>query len=173
MEFKILGSIIVILVFSIYGFYLSYKIIYRQNDLLEMKRAILILTSEMRFLSTSIIDAIEHIENSVDYPIKNLFSYFKFLLLKNDGDSIDKLWEKALYSELKSSFFNKNDLEKFKIIGKSICNYDKDFNISSFNLINEYIDQSINEINLDKKQNLKMYQSLSVLFGIMIVILLV
>lgn len=173
MIFKIIGSLLIISVFTIYGFYLSYRIIYRQNDLLEMKRAILILSSEMRFLSTSIVDAITHIENSIDPPIKNLFSYFKFLLEKNEGDSIEIIWEKALASELKNSFFSKNDLGKFKIIGKSICNYDKDFNLSSLRLVNDYIDQSIAEINLDKRQYLKMYQSLSILLSIMIVIILI
>lgn len=173
MEFKILGGGIIISVFAIVGFYLSYKIIYRQNDLLEMKRAILILSSEIKFLSTSIIDAIQHIEKTANEPVRNVFSYFRLLLEQNSGENIEELWEKALETELKTSYFTKNDLDKFKIIGSSICNYDKEFNLSSFSLVTDYIDQSIDEINSEKNQNLKMYQSLSVLLGVMVVILLV
>ena len=67
MYLKIFSSIIILIGFSIIGFYYSYKPIYRKNDLLEMKRALLSLSSEINFFS-SITEAILNIEKNLDKP---------------------------------------------------------------------------------------------------------
>ena len=68
---------------------------------------------------------------------------------------------------------SKEDEEEMKIIGKSLSSIDKDFNIEAINMITEYIDTKMEDIEKEKNKNTKMYQSLGVLSGLMIVILLI
>ena len=172
MTIKIIGATIVFIFFSIIGFYYSYKPLYRKNDLLEIKKAILILNSEIKFLSTSIIEATYKIENLVENPIKNVFVYFRSLIEIYDGKSIEEIWIRAVDNALVKSYLNSEDIKNFKSIGKYICSYDKELSLNGFNLILSYIDNAILQIENQSNKHIKMYQSLGVLTGLIIIILL-
>ncbi len=73
----------------------------------------------------------------------------------------------------KNTYLIKEDIEKFKIIGKSIVSYDKELNLNGLNIILDYIDTSIKEIENDKLKNMKMYQSVGILGSLALIILLI
>ena len=79
MYLKIIACIIILIGFSIIGIYYAYKPIYRKNDLLEMKRALLSLSSEITFFS-NINEAILNIEKNLEKPIGNIFKRFIFII---------------------------------------------------------------------------------------------
>lgn len=169
---KILGILFILFGFSFFGFYYSYKPIYRKNDLLEIKRAILALSSEISFLS-SIDEAILNIEKNLDEPIREIFIKFRKNIKEKRGEELFLLWSDAIEKGSKKTYFTKEDKDKLNIIGKTIGNYDRNMNLNGLNLVVEYIDTNIKEIELEKFKNMKMYQSLGVLSGIALVILLI
>ncbi|MDE6182200.1 MAG: stage III sporulation protein AB [Eubacteriales bacterium] len=170
---KIIGIILILLAGTSFGMYYSFKPIYRKNDLLEMKRAILILNSEIKFLSTSIKEALLAIENSIALPIKNIFFNFRQNIEKRRGEELYLIWEESLQKSSKNTYFIKEDIEKFKMIGKSIGSYDKELNLNSLNIILDYIDTSIKDIENEKLKNMKMYQSVGILGSLALIILLI
>lgn len=170
---KILGIIFILISGTSFGFYYSFKPIYRKSDLLEMKRAILILNSEIKFLSTSIKEALNSIEKSITGPISNIFSIFKKEIDQRRGEELYLIWEDSLEKSVKNTYFIKEDVEKFKLIGKSIGSYDKELNINGLNIILDYIDLSISEIEKEKLKNIKMYQSIGILGSLALIILLI
>lgn len=170
---KIIGMILIILGGTSFGMYYSFKPIYRKNDLVEMKRAILILNSEIKFLSTNIKEALISIENSVALPIKDIFFKFRQNIEKRRGEELYLIWADSLEEATKNTYLIKEDIEKFKIIGKSIANYDKELNLNSLNIILDYIDVAIKEIEDYKLKNMKMYQSVGILGSLALIILLI
>lgn len=172
MYLKIFSSIIILIGFSTIGFYYSYKPIYRKNDLLEMKRALLSLSSEINFFS-SITEAILNIEKNLDKPIKNIFVKFRENMEKRRGEELLILWEEAIKTGSYETYFTKEDIENINLVGKIIGSLDREFNIEGINLIIEYINTTIKNIENEKSKNFKMYQSLGILSGLMIIILLI
>lgn len=172
MYIKIFASILILGGFSSIGFYYSFKPVYRRNDLIALKRAILSLVCEMRFLS-NIKEAIQNIEPSLEKPIKNIFSTFYKNIEKRRGEDLYILWEDAVNTHIKNTYFSLEDKEQLKLIGKSLSSIDKDFNIEGLNIVISYIDDKIKGIEEEKRKNTKMYQSLGVLSGLMMIILLI
>ncbi len=172
MYIKILACLLVVGGFTSIGFYYSLRPKYRKNDLLSLKRALHLLVSEMKFLS-SIKEAIKNIEDNIEEPIKAIFKTFYENMENRLGEDVQILWEDALRENIKKTYLQKEDEEEMKIIGKSLSSIDKDFNIEAINMITEYIDTKMEDIEKEKNKNTKMYQSLGVLSGLMIVILLI
>lgn len=170
---KIIGIILIFLSGTSFGLYYSFKPIFRKNDLLEMKRALLILNSEIKFLSTSIKEALKSIENSVSSPIKDIFFKFRNNLDEKRGESLYSIWEETLKNTIKNTYLTKEDENKFKLIGKTLGNYDKELNLNNLNIIFEYIDTSLKEIEKEKLKNMKMYQSVGILGSLALIILLI
>lgn len=172
MYIKILLSIVILIIFGVLGFYMSYKPNFRKNDLLELKRAIFMLMSEIKFLS-SLSEALYNIENNVEYPVKNIFTNFKENISKYRGESLYNIWEKSFISGSKCTYLNEEDKKKFLIIGKVIGSLDKNFNIEGLTMVTNYIDATVHKIELHQCKNMKMYQSLGIFMGLIIVIVLI
>lgn len=170
---KIIGIILIFLSGTSIGMYYAFKPIYRKNDLFEMKRALLILNSEIKFLSTGIKEALVSIQNSISSPIKDIFLKFQKDIDEKRGEELHLIWENSLKNTVSNTYLTKNDIEKFKIIGKSIINYDKELNLNGLNIILDYIDTSIKEIENDKLKNMKMYQGVGILGSLALIILLI
>lgn len=170
---KILGIILIFLSGTSFGLYHSFKPIFRKNDLIEMKRALLILNSEIKFLSAGIKEALKSIENNVNSPIKEIFSNFKINLEKKTGESISIIWEESLKNNIKNTYLTKEDEHKFRLIGKNLGSYDKELNLNNLEIIFNYIDTALKDIETEKLKNMKMYQSVGILGSLALIILLI
>ena len=172
MYLKIIACICILIGFSMFGIYYAYKPIYRKNDLLEMKRALLSLSSEIVFFS-NINEAILSIEKSLDKPIRNIFVKFRENLEEKRGEELSYLWEDALKNGCYETYFAKEDIENINMIGKIIGSLDVNFNVEGINIVIDYINSTISMLDEEKNKTFKMYQSLGVLSGLMLIILLV
>lgn len=172
MYLKIVSSIVVLCGFSFLGFYYAYKPLYRKNDLCELKRGLLSLVSEIKFLS-NLNEAILNIEKNLNNPIKTLFTNFRQNIQQKRGENLSTLWQDALNKSKNQTYFTKEDIENINVVGKIIGSLDKDFSIDALNIVIQYIDGTIKIIDKEKTKTFKMYQSLGVLSGLMIVILLI
>lgn len=172
MYLKIFSSIIILIGFSIVGFYYSYKPVYRKNDLLEMKRGLLSLSSEIIFFS-SITEAIFSVEKTLAKPIKNIFIKFRENIEKRRGEELFLLWEDALKDGSYETYFTKEDIEHISTVGKVIGTFDRQLNIEGISIVIEYINSTIKNIENEKNKSLRLYQSLGVLSGLMIIVLLI
>ncbi len=169
---EILGIIIVIFTGTLVGFYYSFKPIYRKNDLLEMKRAILILNSEIKFLNMALNEILISIEKALEKPVKDIFTNFKINIEQKKGEDLYIIWQESL-QQANFTYFTKQDIEKFFLIGKSIGFYDKELNYNNLNLILNYIEEEIKSLEEYKNKNSKMFQSLGILGSLALVILLI
>lgn len=171
MYLKLISSVGIIFCTCFLGFYYSYKPFYRKKDILEMKRAIICLVSEIKLYS-NLKEAIFNIQKNINCPIKIFFENFLYNLENKKGEELYILWEDAINNSEKH-FFTNADIENFKMLGKIISNIDIDLNLDSIKIIIDYIDNEIKNIENEKMKLCKMYQSLGVLSGLMIIILLI
>lgn len=169
---KIIGCVFVIVGFYLIGIYYSYIPYFRKDDLLEVKRAILCLASEINY-SSSMIEAIINIENKSNNNIRLLFENFRTNLETKRGEELCNLWIDAVEMSSKKTYFNKEDINKLYLVGKVIGCFDRNFSIEGLSMITDYIDSSVNLIIENQARNMRMCQSVWLLSGIGLVIILI
>ena len=58
------------------GIYYSFKTDYRINDLIEMKKALILLISEIEFNLSPLAEAMKNISYKIDIPVSKIFFEF-------------------------------------------------------------------------------------------------
>ncbi len=168
---KIACSGIILMGFSILGTYHSYKPAYRKNDLIEMKRAILNLISEINMMS-SIEEAVNNTQKNMNSDIEPIFKTFGENIVKDRGDNLVDIWRNALDKSCSKTYFEQEDIDKLYLIGNALGNFDKEFSVDSLNIVIDYIDLKVVELEEELTQNMRTYQSIGVLSGLAIIVVL-
>ncbi len=172
MLLKIIGIALVMVSTILGGLYYGSLNTYKINDLSEMKRALSILQSEIEFCLNPLPLALKNISNRIKQPLSNFFSQLVKNIQSAKNESISTLWEATVMNCLCNSYYDTEDLEQFISLGKTLGYLDKSMQNNSIRLTTEYIDQKISALSEGRLRNKKMFQSLGVLGGVLIVIVL-
>ena len=168
---RVLGVLLTLAASTVFGVYMASLGTFRRQDLLEFKKAFLILKSEIEYVAAPLPDAMANIAARVAEPIAQLFEDFAVTLRQNpDGESAYKLWLSAIETHRKATFLNEEDWEVIKSFGKTLGYLDKQMQVESINLANDYIDNQVTELQESSVKNQKMYKSLGVVGGLLLVV---
>ena len=165
MIIRLLGMIFIMSSSTILGFYYSANESYRINDLRQMKKAFLILRSEIEYTLSPIKEAIESISNKIDKPVCEIFKEFKDYLEKSPRSGCDNLWEKSIINNKKRCFFAEEDIHMFLSFGKIAGGMDKKLQLGTIDMIIAFIEEKIEEAKIKSVKNKKLYRSLGILAG--------
>lgn len=171
MILKILGGIFIMGSSFVLGMYYSFKTDYRINDLLEMKKALIMLISEIEFNLSPLGEAVKNISFKVNIPVSKIFSEFSEELEKKDCSASEK-WKKVLNKNFDLSYFNDEDIENLISFGQSLGYLDRQQQINNIKITLEYIENKVSELMEKSKINKKMCRSLGVFGGAAVMIIL-
>jgi stage III sporulation protein AB len=155
------------------GLYYSNMDGYRISDLLEMKRALSILQSEIEYTETPLAEASLNISQRTRGSVSLLFERLSKLIETNKFDSIYDIWESACLPFFKEVYLSKRDTEQLLTFGNTLGYLDSNMQLKSISQILNYIDEQVAEINAVKAKNKKMYSSAGFLAGALIVVILI
>ncbi len=96
MIIKIAGIVFVMLATTFMGFYYAGKDIFRIKDLLEMKKALNILKSEIEYSLTPLPEAMNNISQKIDGDVGKIFKAFYEEAEKSKKSGIYEIWLKAI-----------------------------------------------------------------------------
>jgi len=168
-----LGIILIMASTGLIGLYYSNIDGYRISDLLEMKRAISILQSEIEFTGTPLSEAAANVALRTKGSVSRIFERLSGLIETNKQDSISAIWESAYSPAAAEAYFSKKDSEQFMEFGNALGYLDGNMQIKNITLLLDYIDSQIDELNECKAKNRKMYRSVGFLTGLLIVVVLI
>ncbi len=153
------------------GIYYSFKTDYRINDLIEMKKALILLISEIEFNLSPLAEAMKNISYKIDIPVSKIFFEFSEELEKKECSAGEK-WENILNKNSKFSYFNNEDIENFISFGHSLGYLDKQQQNNNIKITLEYIENKVSELLEKSKVNKKMCRSLGIFGGAAVMIIL-
>jgi len=171
--FKGLAYIVIFLSCSYIGFYYGEIYKKRSKQLNNVLKATLFLNNEVIYANTPMPEALKYISFKVDSPIKDILIKVSEKLLLGESNSIYESFKEE-YEKMSSEFhLYKEDLRIIKdflnSLGETgVYGQDKLFNLTIENL--KINCGSAEEI---AKKNVKMYRSLGICIGAMIVIFLI
>lgn len=162
----------------IYGFYYSYRDLYRYTDLREFYKAFNIFKNEIDYSYRTISQSFLSISTKVNEPVSIIFN-----TLANDvaldstknnniDASFEEVFENSIKSTIKSTFLNDRDMAELLDLSKTINHLDTNAILSSINIYLLYLENELLELEKTKTKNQKTYQSLTILSTILVIIIL-
>ena len=145
-----------IFIFSFFiGKYMSKQYIDRLAELEEIKKALNIFKSKIKFTYEPIPEIFKEISNNFSEHIEEIFKN-SVIKMKNNSASI--AWCESI--EESNTSMNKEDKEVLKGLSKLLGKTDINGQISEIKLVSNFLDTQIQIAQKEKEKNEKMYKTL-------------
>lgn len=171
MILKIAGMVFVFGTSVLAGLYYGNLDGFRIGDLMEMKKALSILHSEIEFAHTPLSEALANIGQRTSKPIAGMFLMLEELLHVERGATISVLWERCVRAFAGQTYFNKEDIEQMVSFGKTLGYLDKGMQLTNISITTDYINEKTAQLNENRFKNKRMFQSLGFLGGLLVIVI--
>ena len=152
---------------TLIGRFLSKKYVYRLNELEEMKNALNIFESKIRFTYEPIPEIFGEISKNSSSNISNIFKKAKEKMKEKNAS---QAWEETI--DESDCNFSKEDKQVLKTLSKLLGQTDSEGQISQIKITQNFLNTQIKEDKEEKKKNEKLYSKLGTTIGLAIVIIL-
>lgn len=157
------------------GIGLLYSSMYnkRVDDLIEFKKSLVLMRNEIKFSRTPLIEAFESVARKLKSNVSEFYIAIIELLKQNVNQTMEQLDDLSIKKLLANTYFNEKD--KLSIIHfiKSLGLMDKETQLNHINLQIEELKVTIDQAQNDAKKNSKLYRTLGVLVGIMVIVIFI
>ncbi len=152
---------------TLIGKFLSKKYVYRLEELEEMKNALNILKTKIKFTYEPIPEVFEEIAKNTNENISQIFTLAKEKMQKESASSA---WEKSIDEVV----CNMKDEDKriLKTLSKLLGQTDTEGQISQIEITESFLESQIKEAIILRQKNEKLYTRLGTIMGLTIVIVL-
>ena len=154
------------------GLYYAAKEGFRVQDLLEFKKALLILSSEIEYMRSPLAVACANIAKRTDFGAQRLFEHFSNALSSGEGETAYQLWITSMEVTKEKAFLAQEDWAVIEGFGKTLGYLDKHMQQNAITYAVSYIDEKAATIQAQSDKNKRMYRSLGVIGGLLITIIL-
>lgn len=153
---KITGLVTLALAFSVLGILLSSKYKNRVKDLKELKKAINIFETKIKFTYEPVPEIFNQISKTSNENIGNVFKVASIKMKKNNNATI--AWNEAL--EQVYTNMNKEDIEVAKELGKMLGKTSIEGQLNQIELVKNFLDEQIRKSETECNKNEKLYKTL-------------
>lgn len=150
------------------GILLSKKYSNRVKDLKDMKIALNIFKTKTKLTYEPLPNVFKDISTKVNLNISNIFKNASTYM---DNTNAGNAWNKAL--DESNTNMNKEDIEVLKGLSNLLGRVDIEGQIRDIELVENFLDKQIEEAQIEKAKNEKLYKTLGITFGLAIAIILI
>ena len=158
---------LVLVACTLIGRFLSKKYVYRLNELEEMKNALNIFKTKIKFTYEPIPEIFQEMSENINKNISNIFIKAKN---KMQNKSASIAWEEAL--DESNTNLTKEDIYVLKSLSKLLGQTDIEGQTSQIEITQKFLETQIKQAEEKKKKNEKLYSKLGTTIGLVIVIIL-
>ena len=165
---KILLLALIVGVSSMIGILFSKKYINREKEIRELKAALSMFSTKIKFTYEPIPSLFMEIANKNKGNVGNIFARAAEIMKEKPAG---EAWEQALCDT--NNNFNKEDMEVIKSLSKMLGQTDIEGQISEIEVVNEFLSSQLEKAVEERRKNEKMYRTLGIVTGIKIAIILI
>lgn len=170
---KIMGCIMVIASSAGVGFYFSTELKSRISDLHELKKLVGLLRGDIRYASTPLPEAINAIARRHTGRFQMFLCFVSSKLDELSGITFATIWKEAAERELINTSLNKKDKLQLVQFGENLGYLDKEMQINTIDLYIEQMEGEIKELSRTAKEKAYLYNTLGIMAGVFITIIMV
>jgi stage III sporulation protein AB len=172
MLMRVIGALAVVGGASALGFYYAELETQRALDLLELKKALLILSSEIEYMRTPLPAASINIGKRAERWVGPMFTRFGELLALNESETAYRIWMRVLPEMKDRARLADEDWKMVEGFGKTLGYLDKKMQQNAITYAVDYIDEKASALQAQADKNKKMYRSLGVIGGLLLAVIL-
>lgn len=170
---KIIGCILVIASSTGMGFFFSNEIGCRIDDLKELKKLIVLLRGDIRYANTPLPEAINSINRRHSGSFTVFFNNVSEKLRELSGTTFSEIWKNAAEKELGNTSLQKKDKLSLIHFGENLGYLDKDMQMNTIDLYISQLEDEINDLSKTVKEKTYLYNTLGIMAGIFIIIVMI
>jgi len=153
---------------SLIGKYLSKKYVLRVNQLEEMKNALNMFQSKVKFTYEPIPEIFAEIAKNTN---KSIGQVFQLAQEKMQTKTANIAWEESI-EESQNNYLTKEDKQVLKTLSKLLGQTDVEGQTSQIQITQKFLETQLKEAQEQKEKNEKLYSKLGTTIGLAIVIIL-
>ncbi|MDR1703788.1 MAG: stage III sporulation protein AB [Clostridiales bacterium] len=169
---KILGCVLVLASSVLLGIYYSFRDGYRMANLSEIRKALIILKSEITF-SATLPEALLSISDRLEAGVSGFFLLAGTRLTEKPSEESAVIWRECLKEGLAHSYLVNEDIECLERLGETLGGLGKTAQEDGVDMAIMYIDSKVDELRGSEAKNKKLYRSVGAAGGLLITILMI
>jgi stage III sporulation protein AB len=155
------------------GLYCSNELKTRLNDIRELRKLIVLLRGDIRYGNTPLPEAISSIGRRHEGNFKGFLIRVSDRLNERSANTFSQIWKDSVETELKNTSLNKKDKSALIQFGDSLGYLDKEMQLNTLDLYLTQLEEEINDLSKTAKEKTYLYNTLGIMAGIFISIILV
>ena len=172
MYIKLLGSLFLLGSAASIGFLKSEELAERVKMLQELKRMMIFLQGELRFHRASLAEAFENVSERVGEPFGS-FLKETGKRLEEKGAGFEEIWEETSAKLLNAEGLKKEDGQLLEVLKNSLGYLDLTLQTETLNLAILQTEDSIKKAKEQQERKGKLYQTMGVTVGTLLVLLII
>lgn len=169
---NLIGAIFVIFSGTMIGFYQANQYINRPRQIRQMIHALQRLETEIHYGYTPLPDALEKISKMISHPIGSIFHDIKNQLIDNLGTTVMMAWQECFQNHWKKTSFKNTEKEMILQVGSTLGISDREDQIKHLRLAISQLQSEEEMAKEDQYRYAKMWRSLGMLIGVLVVIIM-
>ncbi len=170
---KVAGAVIVFLAAWGYGSSLVGQLNRHRDQLFACGEMLEMLMGEIRYGKTPFQDAFARISERMQEPFSGVLREISGEISKNQYESLEHIWVETFEKRKKELFFASGEWEVLKGIGKNLGYLDVQAQIQHLTLYRKQIQKCLEELEKGAKEKKRIYRSVSLMVGAMVVLIFV
>lgn len=170
---KLIGSILVIASSTAMGFYFSSEMKSRVDDLKELRKLVALLRGDIRYANTPLPEAISTIARRHPSRFDSFLRYVSDKLNELSGSTFAEIWEAAVKQEMVNSSLTKKDKADLIHFGQTLGYLDKEMQMNTLDMYLTLLEEEASLLSKTMKEKSYLYNSLGIMAGVFITIVMI
>ncbi|MCZ8512815.1 stage III sporulation protein SpoIIIAB [Paenibacillus filicis] len=169
---KLLGAMLILLAGTLFGFYQALLLARRPRQIADVIRSLQRLETEIVFGFTPLPDALTLTSQASQGPVSAMFRAAGEELAQSGGRSVQQIWQSIVAGHWRSTSMKPQERDTLIQLGSTLGLTDREDQIKHLRLTVKQLEGEA-EIARDEQQRYeRMWKSLGVLMGLLVVILM-
>ncbi|MDN4074708.1 stage III sporulation protein SpoIIIAB [Fictibacillus terranigra] len=166
-----LGAVLILVSTTWIGFELAKKVRERPKQLRQLKVGLQSLEAEIMYGLIPLDEAFLHLSSQLKGPVARFFLEVSNRL-DESASSVLEAWEESLAGLSDASAFKKEEIEILRQFGATLGRHDRENQQRQIKLTLSHLERELAEANEAQVKYERMYKSLGILTGLLLIILL-
>lgn len=170
---KLLGAGLILSAAAILGVQLKQRVAEHLRQLVSFKEILLMLSGEMTYARTPLSEAFLHIAQRGKEPYGSLLRAVSSRMEQERGRDLDEIWRSEVQGRKRTFLLSDEELKLLMNMGENFGYLDLEMQLGYIALLIQQVENSIVLAQGELSAKQKMYQYLSVMCGLFLILILI
>lgn len=170
---KLAGACLILAAGAVFGFQMKQRLAEHVQQLIGLKEMLLMLSGEMSYAKAPLTEAFRHIAVQGKAPFDRMLTEVSEGLEQERDKTLQEIWEKAVFHHKEEFFFSAEEFQILTGLGKNLGYLDIQMQMNHISLYLQQVEGRIVQAQNELAAKQKMYQYLSVMSGLFLILILI